>query len=314
MKSLTIPLSSLAVMLWLAPSAAHAQATRTWVSGTGSDANPCSRAAPCQTFAGAIVKTFINGEIDTLDAGGFGAVTITKSITIDGDESFASILSSGTNGVIINIPAGNANDPKRRVHLRNLHINGTGASGTIGTSTGLNGIRVLAASQVIIENCLIQGFSQNGIDVNLSPATTTQIMITNTTITDIGSVGVRVTGAGSTISTVLNRVLIHKAGFGFDLLQGIGTVNDSTISHVTNQAIVAEGTSTINVNGGVVSNNGTGVSAFSNGSTVRIANLAILNNTTGITFAAGGTVASFGGNKNAGNTTPGAPNANLLLQ
>ena len=66
----------------VAGSLAHAQATRTWVSGVGDDANPCSRTAPCKTFAGAISKTAAGGEINVLDPGGFGAVTITKSITI----------------------------------------------------------------------------------------------------------------------------------------------------------------------------------------------------------------------------------------
>src|SRR5436190_10634276 len=119
-------------------SLANAQATRTWVSGVGDDANPCSRTAPCKTFAGAISKTFINGEIDCLDPGGFGAVTITKSITIDCTGTFGSILASGTNGIIINI-AVNPNDPFRTVRLRGLSINGTGPSGTIGTRTGLKG-------------------------------------------------------------------------------------------------------------------------------------------------------------------------------
>src|SRR5690349_19227494 len=71
-------------------------ASRTWVSGVGDDVNPCSRTAPCKTFAGAISKTDVNGEINCLDPGGFGAVTITKSITIDCHEIFASILYSGT--------------------------------------------------------------------------------------------------------------------------------------------------------------------------------------------------------------------------
>src|SRR5437763_8110318 len=113
-------------------SISQAQATRTWVSGVGDDVNPCSRTAPCKTFAGAISKTFINGEIDCLDPGGFGTITITKSITIDCTGTFGSILASGVNGVTINIPA-SANDPFRTVRLRGISINGTGASGTIGT-------------------------------------------------------------------------------------------------------------------------------------------------------------------------------------
>src|SRR6266480_118385 len=84
-------------------SLAQAQATRTWVSGVGDDANPCSRTAPCKTFAGAISKTADCGEIDALDPGGFGAVTITKSITLDGTGTLASILGSGTNALNINV-------------------------------------------------------------------------------------------------------------------------------------------------------------------------------------------------------------------
>src|SRR3989449_9047306 len=83
-------------------SLASGQATRTWVSGVGDDVNPCSRTAPCKTFAGAISKTAAGGEIDALDPGGFGAVTITKAITIDGSGTFAGILGAGTTGVLVN--------------------------------------------------------------------------------------------------------------------------------------------------------------------------------------------------------------------
>src|SRR5436309_10159210 len=104
--------------------AAHAQATRTWVSGVGDDANPCSRTAPCKTFAGAISKTAAGGEIDVLDPGGFGAVTITKAITIDGGGGqVASILVAGTNGIVV---AAAINDA---VVIRNLSINGIQGTG-----------------------------------------------------------------------------------------------------------------------------------------------------------------------------------------
>src|SRR2546421_1742914 len=101
--------------------AAQAQATRTWVSGVGDDANPCSRTAPCKTFAGAISKTAAGGEIDCIDPGGFGAVTITKGITIDGGGTFGSILASLTNGIIINDAA---SPPTAVVTIRNISING----------------------------------------------------------------------------------------------------------------------------------------------------------------------------------------------
>src|SRR5437016_2171897 len=104
---------------------AFAQATRTWVSGVGDDANPCSRTAPCKTFAGAISKTPTNGEINVLDPRGFGAVTITKAITILSEGFEAGVLVSGTNGIIVNAAAGTA------VTLRGLDIEGLG--------TGLDG-------------------------------------------------------------------------------------------------------------------------------------------------------------------------------
>src|SRR6188474_2194313 len=110
-------LASVAATLALLAGQTEAQATRTWVSGVGDDVNPCSRTAPCKTFAGAISKTAAGGEINIIDPGGYGAVTITKSMTIDGGGSFASILSSMTNGVIINAPGA-------VVILRNLNING----------------------------------------------------------------------------------------------------------------------------------------------------------------------------------------------
>src|SRR6185436_2416724 len=103
----TLKVAVIATFLLAFASLAQAQATRTWVSGVGDDANPCSRTAPCKTFAGAISKTAVDGEIDALDPAGFGAVTITKSITIDGSPTgVAGLLNAGTSGAIINITSG----------------------------------------------------------------------------------------------------------------------------------------------------------------------------------------------------------------
>ena len=126
------------------------------MSGVGDDANPCSRTAPCKTFAGAISKTAPGGEIDALDPGGFGAVTITKAITIDGGGGqVASVLVAGTNG--INVAAG-ATDV---VTLRNIQLQGLGPSG----NAGLNGINYTSGLGLIVEHCNISGFAQNGINV-----------------------------------------------------------------------------------------------------------------------------------------------------
>src|SRR5712671_7019484 len=136
--------------LFLPASQAQAQATRTWVSGVGDDANPCSRTAPCKTFAGAISKTAAAGEINCIDPGGFGAVTITKSMTIDCSEVFASVLVSGTNGIVIS-GAG------IKVTLRNLDIQGV--------NTGINGVSILNAAEVVIDHCRIAEFTSAAIRV-----------------------------------------------------------------------------------------------------------------------------------------------------
>ena len=189
---------------------AHAQATRTFVSGVGDDLNPCSRTAPCKTFAGAFSKTFINGEIDCLDPGGYGALTITKSITLDCTGTFGSILASGTTGININI-AVNANDPFRTVRLRGLSINGTGASGTIGTRTGIRGISILSAAVVEIEDTVISDFSLQGI--NDSRATGGKLFIRNSVIRNNTGTGVAAV-ALTTNNVSLDNVHSINNGFG----------------------------------------------------------------------------------------------------
>src|SRR5882757_11404407 len=123
---------------------AHAQAPRTWVSGVGDDANPCSRTAPCKTFAGAVSKTAINGIINCIDSGAYGAVTIVKSMTIDCHDVFASVLTNqdSPNGIIINVGA-DPKDPWRTVRLRNIDIAGSGTAST--------GVYIISAAAVILE-------------------------------------------------------------------------------------------------------------------------------------------------------------------
>src|SRR3954470_21425766 len=145
------------VLLALAlPSFASAQATRTWVSGVGDDANPCSRTAPCKTFAGAISKTAAGGEINCLDPGGFGGVTITKALSIKCRYTEGGVLVAGTNAIVVNAPA------TATVTIAGLDINGL--NGTV--SPGLNGIRILSAKQVNIIDNEIYGFNGAGIDIN----------------------------------------------------------------------------------------------------------------------------------------------------
>src|SRR5712671_5334872 len=147
----TIQMLAIAIFMFAFSSMAQAQATRTWVSGVGDDVNPCSRTAPCKTWAGAISKTAACGEIDALDPGGFGAVTITKSITLDGTGTLASILGTNTNGININVLSTDV------VTIRSLSIDGSGPS----CSFGISGINVINAGPkaVNIEDCVIFRFT-----------------------------------------------------------------------------------------------------------------------------------------------------------
>jgi hypothetical protein len=181
--------AALVVLLLSLPAAASAQATRTWVSGVGDDVNPCSRTAPCKTWAGAISKTATGGEMNALDPGGYGTLTITKSITVDGGGTFASTLNSGgINGFSINIPEGNAADPQRRVVLRNLEVNGAG------TTLGLNGINLLSAADLRFENVSI--YNQSGDGIDLTPSVTSpadiSVLLNRVRIRDVGRNGIEV--------------------------------------------------------------------------------------------------------------------------
>lgn len=274
---------------------AHAQATRTFVSGVGNDADPCSRTAPCKTFAGAISKTFINGEIDCLDPGGYGAVTITKSITIDCTGTFGSILGSGTTGITINI-AVNANDPFRTVRLRGLSINGTGASGTIGTRTGIRGISILQAATVMIEDVVISDFSQQGVSDTRS--TGGKLFIRNSVIRNNSGTGI-LAGGATTNNVSLENVHSINNGFGVAAATGNNvSITRSVISGNTTAGLEADPSGRIGLDNSLVSANVTGLQ---NTGTMSISNSEISFNTTGIS----GATNSFGNNRIFGNGAAG---------
>src|SRR5687767_3096435 len=184
-------LASGAAMLMLA-APVQAQATRTWVSGVGDDVNPCSRTAPCKTYAGAISKTATGGEISVLDPGGYGTLTVTKAITVDGGSGagWGSTLFSSVNGFVINITTNLLTD---KVILRNLSINGAG------TTLGVDGIRFLDGQQLTVENVDIFNFSGDGIEVNQAQGS--NMFLKNVKITH-GGVGIKVTGAAVCAGTM----------------------------------------------------------------------------------------------------------------
>jgi Periplasmic copper-binding protein (NosD) len=273
---------------------AEAQATRTWVSGVGDDANPCSRTAPCKTFAGAISKTATNGVISVLDPGGFGAVTITKSITLDGEGTLGSILSAGTNG--INISAvGSVGNPAK-VNIRNIHIDGAG--------TGLNGINVTSASSFVaveVDNVQINGFTGNGINFTPSASGGTLYVnnshIRNTLVAVFAQSG-RVTMTGTTLEQSGKGVLAGAGGI-FSILNSVATGNGEGFASTNPNAI-------LNIQNSIATHNQFGISA-SGGSTFRLKNCGVFSNSNTGLFngGAGSQIISLGGNSVEGNPTPG---------
>lgn len=291
-----------AAALFAASLTANAQATRTWVSGVGDDVNPCSRTAPCKTFAGAISKTATNGEINCLDPGGFGAVTITKSIMIDCTGTFGSILASGTNGIIINITA--AADTKKSVRLRGISINGA--------STGINGIRILAANSVVVEETVIDGFTQHGISIETTTGSP-KIMVNATGIRNNTLQGINSFIQGGTGSLSVSNSRISHCATGVNLVSNTkATVNHSQIVENTT-GLVATGASTIGILGCSVSLNTTGISSLAGGG-IRVMGTMVTGNGTGLAFSGGGTLVSHISNMFAGNGVDGSPSSTAVLQ
>ena len=294
------------LILLTVSAAAHAQATRTWVSGVGDDANPCSRTAPCKTFAGAISKTAAGGEINVLDPGGFGAVTITKSITISSEGFEAGVLVSGTNGIIVN--AANTDV----VVLRGLDIEGLG--------TGLSGIKVLAVGALYVEKCTINHFTQNGINFVPTSATasTSQIHVTDTIVrnnTGASSGGILVKpGTNVTAIGEIERTQLRNNQFGLRIEDNSTvTAKDTTAIGNTGNGFIAVsvgGPTNLNLNACVASSNtGSGVKSDNNtNATVRLAQCIIVNNTGGGLVSGGGKTISFTGTNFIDNGSPTGPN------
>jgi hypothetical protein len=272
---------------------ANAQATRTWVSGVGDDANPCSRTAPCKTFAGAISKTASPGIINCLDPGGFGAVTITKSIQIDCTGTLGSVLSSGVQGVIVNALTTD------NIILRNIDISGAG------TTLGTNGINVIQAKSVTVEGVSIEEYSGAGIRVsNTSNAIAVHANNTDIRITAFGLL-MATTAPGTCTMEVSNSKLIQNSNSGADIggLNNSFTLTRSVVANNVNGILIEQTSTAAALESNSIMNNTSGVILGSGGGapTVRFSrNLITANTGNGLTGA--GTSKCFGNNVIDGNS------------
>jgi hypothetical protein len=309
---------------------ASAQATRTWISGVGDDVNPCSRTAPCKTFAGAISKTATGGEIDCLDPGGFGAVTVTKAITLDcgggiGGQA-GSILASGTNGVTINCAAANC-----FVKIRNLTINGIQQSG----SPGLSGIKFLNGGALIVEHVGIFGMggtTDNNAGVDFEPGNTQAGDTAKLLMLDVeiqnglgDGVLVKPLNGGSGTAALVRVSCMNNAGTGLNvdttnLTSGTGANVSATQSNLSGNvagasahANASTAAATVMLTDSIVANN-TSIGLVTNSvnlATMRVGSSTISGN--GAALIQGGTsvLSTYGDNFVNGNTSsetfPSAP-------
>ena len=303
MSKLRFSLNILAVAAFVltVTSMASAQATRTWVSGVGDDANPCSRTAPCKTFAGAISKTATDGEINALDPGGFGAVTITKSVTIDGSPTgMAGILASLTTAVIINIQV---NSGSNTVQLRNISMNGAG--------NGINGVRVVgpgvAGLAVFIENCVIFGFRATGAGqgrgISDERTAAGSLFVQNTLVKNNFGSGIVAIGANGP-KTTLNEVQSIKNGGAGVVSSGSGRQTDARNCVANNNGVagfLAENTARLDIIDSMTAFNPQGVESDTTAE-VRVSRTTVTRNTTNGLFLNGGTILSYGSNEVSANT------------
>ena len=299
----TINALAIAIFMFAFASFAQAQATRTWVSGVGDDANPCSRTAPCKTFAGAISKTAPSGEIDALDPGGFGAVTITKSITIDGGGGqVASVLVSGTNGIVI---AGASTDVINLVNLRFQGLN----------HSGLSAIKFNSGNALNVINCYIWGFV-NGIEVSLNQATNATVFVKDSVVKNCSTTGMLLTQASTgQVRASIARSSFVEGGRGLEAKTGPATFVSAMNSDFSGNGGIGVFANSTNAGGiAVISlldcqvsgNFGRGVQAGNGGnvgtSVVRIGrNLIDFNQGGGVLVSTGGTIETFVNNSIRGN-------------
>ncbi len=294
----TLFLITLALAL---PLLVSAQATRTWVSGVGDDVNPCSRTAPCKTFAGAISKTATNGEINCLDPAGYGAVTITKSITIDCEDTQGSILASGVTGIVINIT--NAADAKKAVKIRGITINGAGSTLTA------NGIRILSANTVVIEDGVIDGFQTHGISIETTSGTP-RIVVDRMSIRSVNGNGINAFITGGTVNLSVSNSTIASTATGINLSSNTkAAVRTSNLVNNTTGALAFQ--ADLSLANCQISGNTTGITS-STGGVVRILSNVVTSNGTGLS-STGGSILSGGNNLIDGNTTNGGPTGFLTL-
>jgi hypothetical protein len=291
--------------LYTAP--AHAQATRTWVSGAGNDANPCSRTSPCETFAGAYAKTSAGGEIDALDPGGFGTLTIGKSITIDGGGgTVASALTNSGNAITV---AAGANDV---VIIKNVRFQGLlGGNPSCPSGCGLIGLNYTSGGQVVCDTCAFVGFGSNAINVQVSANGFLQVL-NSTFLNNQGAIFATGSGGAGAVVQVVGSHFVGRVASGSPAEVGVTAGSGSIVTVGTSSfqdlvyGVFAESGGTLSVDSSLFSSVLDCILTTS-GTTTSASNNSFYG---GTAFAGSGTVNTPNNNKIGGGATVGTATVN----
>ena len=283
-----------AVAAFVAGAAQAQTAPRTFVSGVGDDSNACSRTAPCKSFGGALAKTEEFGEVDCLDPGGFGFVTITKSVTIDCHEQVGSILNDGTAAILVAFDSFEPNDRVKTVNLRNLTLQGTD-NGSIGIH--LTGVG--AGTAVNIEDCLITNNLESPAGGIVDDRSRGMLTINNTTVRSSFANGILISTSNGSVRAMISNTRVINSNIGITAGPDANVViSHSIVSGNSVAGLVVQSGGTMIVDSTVIAHNGNGIQ---NAGTVELSNSDVTYNTTAVS----GSVNSFSNNRFTKNTTLG---------
>jgi len=307
MRTISLLSSLLGATLTISLSGTPAQAanSRSWISGVGSDSNPCTRTAPCATIGRALTQTSAGGEIIVLDSGEFGGAIITQAVTIVNQGAVADFAAG------FGVSAG-ASDV---VTLHGIHI--------IGFNVGGPAIRFTSGAALHVENCRIENLT-DGID--FEPTGASQLFASDTIVSDNTGQGIRIrpTGTG-TASVVLERLQATNNGLGGIVATAGGSGGKGTVVNIAVRDSVASGNAGVGILarsqvGGpnvvmtldhvAATSNGTGIEADGSdmgAGGIALSNTQVSGNGTGLMSVNGGVLASFQNNYVIGNGTDGAP-------
>ena len=267
---------------------------RTYVSGLGSDTNPCTASLPCSSFRVALAATAAGGEIYVLNSANYGAVTINKAVTITSEGAVAGVLATSGVGLTIQAGAGDV------INLRGLDIDG-GNSGSVG-------IQFSSGRALNIQKSVVRGFANSGIV--FSPTGAASLFVSDTTVTNNHGNGILVTG---TVNGALNRVTASGNGVGiFASGAGVSLTLTNTVAGNNIYGIGANASVVIVANS-TVSSNAVGISADQT-AVARISQSTVTGNGTGLQATNGGQMLSFGNNNVSGNGTDGVATTTVAMQ